>query len=532
MSTTLKKQIDQLNKVREQYNPLRSLTMSAAVSRLEQAERGIFCDLQWTYRTLEKRYAVLRGLKRLRIGALLDMDWDIRTFPEDQLPKGCTQADADAQADRLRAVYENIGNLREAIKALGMAEFRGFTFLEKTGENGQPVKNPADIRSLQPIEQWFWSKDRTNTWRFDPNFSRSETTGTEADLSTLIFREVEDPINEIGIICFIYEALAKKDYAGFIEVFGIPSTFFIAPPGVSTADMATWQAMADAMMGDQRGALPAGSDVKTVGGDVRGVSPFENFIKLTREDLVLAGTSGKLTMLTESGSGTLAGGAHMDVFEKLAAGDAREISELLQNAIDLPLLKAEFPNKPPLAWFEIAAEEKEDTTAFVDNVAKLAQAGYITEPDQVQEKTGLRVEYAAPPVASGQWQGAESPLSNRAGGKGEKSFAHTPWYKRLLNREPPATSHQPPATDALLKSARQALSRALAQDMKPVADRIAAILDTTPDAELFQALEKFRADELPALAKKALAGTAGAEALEQSMVASLFNGIESQKSNV
>jgi hypothetical protein len=145
------------------------------------------------------------------------------------------------------------GNQRyAAIKALGMAEFRGFAFLEKTGENGQPVKNPAEIRSLQPIEQWFWLKDRTGKWRFDPGFARSETSGVEADLSTLIFREVEDPINEIGIICFIYEALGKKDYAGFIEVFGIPSTFFIAPVGVSSDDMAKWQAMADALMGDQR----------------------------------------------------------------------------------------------------------------------------------------------------------------------------------------------------------------------------------------------------------------------------------------
>ncbi len=513
--STLKKQIEQLNKVRDQYNPLRSLTMSAAVSRLEQAERGIYCDLQWTYRTLEKRYAVLRGLKRLRLGALLEMDWDIRTFPEDQLPKGCTQADADAQADRLRAVYENIANLREAIKALGMAEFRGFAFLEKTGENGQPVKNPSEIRSLQPIEQWFWLKDRAGKWRFDPAFARSDASGVEADLSTLIFREVEDPINEIGIVCFIYEALGKKDYAGFIEVFGIPSTFFIAPQGVNSDDMAKWQAMADALMGDQRGVLPAGSDVKTVGGDVRGVSPFENFIKLTREDLVLAGTSGKLTMLTESGSGTLAGGAHMDVFEKLAAGDAREISEMFQNAIDIPLLKAEFPNKPVLAWFEIAAEEIEDTAAFVDNVTKLAAQGFITEPDQVMEKTGLRVQYREPsqPV---------QPFANR--GQGSEVKGQT-WLGRLFNRQPAASTQQP-GTDALLKSARSVIAQATASDLKPVADRLAQILDETPDGELLAALEKFRDTELPELAKKALAGTAGAEALADTLTAALFNGIE------
>jgi phage gp29-like protein len=512
--STLKKQIEQLNKVRDQYNPLRSLTMAAAVSRLEQAERGVYCDLQWTYRTLEKRYAVLRGLKRLRMGALLDMDWDIRTFPEDQLPKGCTQADADAQADRLRAVYENIANLREAIKALGMAEFRGFSFLEKTGENGQPVKNPAEIRSLQPIEQWFWLKDRTGKWRFDPAFARSETSGSEADLSTLIFREVEDPINEIAIICFIYEALAKKDYAGFIEVFGIPSTFFIAPTGVTSDDMAKWQAMADALMGDQRGVLPAGSDVKTTGGDVRGVSPFENFIKLTREDLVLAGTSGKLTMLTESGSGTLAGGAHMDVFEKLAGGDAREISELLQNAIDLPLLKAEFPNKPVLAWFEIAAEEVEDTAAFVDNVSKLATAGYFTQPDQVQERTGMRVEYIAP-------AGPVQQFANRGRRSGVKGQG---WFGRLFNRQSSIDNQQ--STDALLKSARSVIAQAISNDLMPVADRLAQILDETPDGDLFAALEKFQTEELPELSKKALAGTAGAEAMASSLTAALFNGME------
>ena len=52
-------------------------------------------------------------------------------------------------------------------------------------------------------------------------------------------------------------------------------------------------------------------------------------MKNTRHDsaIVLAATGGLLTMLAQSGSGTLAGGAHSDTWRDLVSGIASEVAE-------------------------------------------------------------------------------------------------------------------------------------------------------------------------------------------------------------
>ena len=142
----LKKQIKSVNAARSQYNPLRGITLQRAVSLLEEGERGIYADLQWLYRTIEKRDAVLRALKRRRSAALMKLEWNIKTVPADQMPDGVTEEQAEAQAEALRKLYEQIENLYAAIKALALAEFRGFAHLEKIYINDRPA--PDAIRRL------------------------------------------------------------------------------------------------------------------------------------------------------------------------------------------------------------------------------------------------------------------------------------------------------------------------------------------------------------------------------------------------
>jgi phage gp29-like protein len=516
MSNTIKQKIKDLDSARTPYNTLRGLTIQRAVSMLEEGELGVYTRLAWTARKIERRWSVMIGLKKNREGALLNMDWDIRTVPEDRLPKGFTQADAERQAGALRAAYEKIQNIREAIKFLHLASFRGFSHLEKINAAGRATMRADDIVKLEPIFQWHMIRDGMNgPWRFDELLTGSFKSATSVDLKTMIVREVEDPICEIALIAYVYEMLGRKDWAGFVEVFGIPDIFFVMPQNTGKDDSAVWDAFIEEAIGAGKGKLPFGSDIKTAGGDVRGSSPFSDFVKFQREDVVLAGTGGKLTMMAESGSGTLAGNAQSEVFERIAAGEAREISEIFQQAIDLPLLADRFAGQPVLAWFEIAAEKPEDTKEVVRNIAWLAQAGYVTEPDQVQEKTGLRVVYSQP--APGSVAMEKEPISNRSVLK--------PWTW-FGNRR--AIPNRQTDQDTLLQNARKAMAKAIAEDLRPVADRIAEILDATPDGDLFAALKSFQTDELPDLARKALAGNASADALEQTMVAALFNGLEDE----
>ena len=96
-------------------------------------------------------------------------------------------------------------------------------------------------------------------------------------------------------------------------------------------------------------------------------------------------------MLTESGSGTLAGSAHSDTFQQIARGDASTVSGVFQRGIVLPVLAANFPGQPVLAFFQFAPTTLGQASAVAQDVAALAAAGFTVDPAQVSERTGYRM---------------------------------------------------------------------------------------------------------------------------------------------
>jgi len=518
----LKKQIKQINAARAQYNPLRSLTIQKVVSLLEQGELGVYRDLQWTYRMIEKRDAVLRALVRRRAAALLKLEWDIKQVPEDDLPVGSTEAQSEAQATALRELYDNIKNIKDAIKALALAEFRGYTMLEKAWKDTTST-NPLQIDALNYIKPWFWCRDGLEgEWKFDPELRGSHASGEPVDPRVLILREVEDPIDEIALIAFIRKNMSQKDWDGFVEVFGIPDIFFIMPPGLTKEQQDEWLVEAEQVAGDGRGAIPNGGDVKTVGGDVRGVNPFEAHLNYQDTMMVLAGTGGKLTMLSEAtGIGGGATDAHDDAFDDLAEAEAAAISELFQRNLDLPLLNVKFPGQPVLAYFQLAAEDAEDTAALADTVLKLSQAGLQADADDIAERTGIPLTRAAAPPSGGEALGIRPEALGPEPGAEDPSLKNRGFFSRLFNREAQSLE---PKVQSLQRNARSAIASAIALDLRPVAASLADLLDETADADLAEALQAWRTATLPDLAAQTLEDPSAATAYADALSASLLNG--------
>jgi len=81
------------------------------------------------------------------------------------------------------------------------------------------------------------------------------------------------------------------------------------PPDIPAEREAEYQAQAEAIIGDARGTVPNGTKIHTVDSGARGQNPFAEHLRYQDELIVLAATGGKLTALTDSGTGTLAGGA-------------------------------------------------------------------------------------------------------------------------------------------------------------------------------------------------------------------------------
>jgi len=111
-------------------------------------------------------------------------------------------------------------------------------------------------------------------------------------------------------------------------------------------------------------------------------------------ELVLAGTGGKLTMLSDpTGIGQGASGQHAEVFSDIAEGEGEEICECFRKQIDLLELKRRGHEK---AMVEFALEIKDaaDKEKAANILGAVAAAGFRVSDDQASEMLEMEVTSA------------------------------------------------------------------------------------------------------------------------------------------
>ena len=388
------------NRWRENYNAARGLTIRRAVELLELGQRGDTAYLQWTFRTVERRYPTLSALVTRCEGPLLNFDWEVKI--KSRLPKIPGKSDdqvkamADAQQATLTQAYDAIDDLKGAVRHLHLAEFRGYAHLQKH-------RNPdGSVYHLEPLNQWcvcrdglegnwFWNPDSKSTSAPLASLGQGFAIGGPAlPLEDFIIREVPRPIDEIALVLFIRANLAEKDADGFLEIYGIPGGVVEMPPNVPQGKEGEYETAARLVAEGGSGAIPNGAHY-TANDGPRGVDPFNPRLKHIDEQVVMVGTGGKLTMLAESGTGTLAGGAHADTFEEIADGRAVTISERFQRDFDLEVLAREHPGEPVLVYFKFGIPDVDsgETTKFKQAVIT-ALAGHEILSRVIANQTDLK----------------------------------------------------------------------------------------------------------------------------------------------
>lgn len=387
--------VERYNAWRDTLNPLRSLTMPTAVSYLEQAQRGAFADIMWLYETgIECTDADLSCIIERTEAALDDTDWQVQQISDET--DGFDAALADDQEAFLRELYEGIPNLYEAIRHLAGHRFRGFAHLN-------PWVSPTDpmmIETLHCIPQWNLARaGYSGEWYWNPEARQvsGDYLPKENRLAPeeIVWLQTRRPVNRIGLVKYVRATTADKDWDAYVEIFGIPGVFIVAPEGADNTQMAEFLELAEAAAQQGSGALPAGSQVVT-SAEARNSQPFQARLEWLQKQLVLAGTGGLLTVLAESGSGTLAGSVHEQAFRQIGRALARRISEAFQRQLDKPRLARMFPGKPVLAYFDLKARQEKNTADFVAQVVSLAGQGYKVSPDQVEQETGYEIQYSEP----------------------------------------------------------------------------------------------------------------------------------------
>jgi phage gp29-like protein len=386
------------HKWREQYNPLRGMNLVHLMNLLEAGERGAYSSLQWFYHYMERSDAMIHGVIQRRKAALMGCDWDVRQVPVGTAGDHRRQTTdhrpgdrvlAEEQAAFLREAYDRVENFRDAVSFLFSGVFRGYAHLEKQFEASGLVSR------LEPVDQWFWVRDGMyGAWEYNHNAVSGRTRGVPIELENFVVMETV-AINRMLAVLYLRKNLSQKDWDSFLEVYGIPSVFLVGPANVPESKEADYQKIAQEIISDGRGYLPFGSDVKYVnGGGNR--PPFMEHIEYIDRQITLAATGGLLTMLTQSGSGTLAGGAHQETFLQIARGDAAMLSGIFQEQFDTPLLRQFFPGEPILAYFEFVPPAADEVSRVIQDAVELAKAGVRMETGELSEKTGYTLESVRP----------------------------------------------------------------------------------------------------------------------------------------
>jgi len=394
------------NRWRENYNPFRAFAIRKAVELIEAGQRGDYALLQWTYRRLERAYPTLSGLISRCEAPLLNFKWDIKI--KGILPKGFTDAEAEAQQQTLRSAYGAVDNLTDAIRHLHMAEFREYSHLQKHRSGD------GEVYHLEPLDQWmicrdgiygdwFWNPDSRFTSQPAITCGESNRIGGDAlPLEDFIIRAIPRPINEIALVIFARWALVAKNWDAFIEIYGVPGGVIEMPQNVPPDKEAQYEQSAKLVAEGGVGAIPNGSKYFPNDGP-RGTDPFTPRIKTLDEDLVLAGTGGKMGMLNASTG--LGGGnqskTHDEVFQEIAQSRAAAISETFQRQFDAEVLEREHPGEPALVYFDLSPSEDVDVDGLVKNVVSLAGAGWKADEGWLKEQTGYELEEKEEPVDAG-----------------------------------------------------------------------------------------------------------------------------------
>lgn len=464
------------NRWRENYNPIRGLTMRRAAELLEMGQRGDFAYLQWTYRMIERRHATLKALVARCLAPLINFEWEIKVL--DTLPAGATKAMAEAQKQSLKDAYDGVDNLKAAIKHLALADFRGYSQLQKHRTSD------GDVYHLEPLHQWCICRDGLDgNWFWNPD-SRSTSAplqflgkafcigGEQLPLEDFIIRECDAPIDEIAIINFVRQSLCEKDADGFIEIYGIPGGVVTMPANVPPQKEAEYETAAKLVAEGGSGAIPAGSSYAANDGP-RGVDPFTPRFKHLDEQLVIAGTGGLLTMLAQSGSGTLAGNAHSETFQDIAESIGLDISEVFQDGFDAGVLADQHPGEPMLVYFALGAKAKTDVASLIKDVSTLFAADKVVDADWLSEQTSYPItdaEPATPPVPPNP---PTPPVPPKPG------VPPQPIRNRAGAASDPATSK---------------LAAAVTEDLHPAVSRLIAISEIQDDALFMKKLKQFHAD--------------------------------------
>lgn len=442
----------------ESLDPLNGLSIAQARSTYNAARRHGSPLLQKMYSEIEESDPVLMTCVERRQSALAGLGW--RTVAN---ASARDTGLAEEQRVALEEFANDIEDLDDAIEHLGLGFFRGFSVC-------QPIWGNGRVRHIELLDSWNFLKGENGEllWNPDCSMDPARCVPITPEARAVVFRR-RRAIDWPALNIYIRKFIGERDWGRFLERYGIPPVDVVMAPNTTNAQRDDYLESAEAAHDGRPAAWPAGSQISRAEGS-RGQDPFSAFLEHQEKLVVLMATGGTLTSLAQADTGSLAGGAQMDVWTQIVARDGVAISAVLNRALFGPFLREAFPGRPVSARLELGHEDEPTADEAAELAGKLRTAGYRVDQSQLEEATGYKLEREEP----------------------AQSVPEFGWM--AFNKAPAAAPVQ-----AVRKDDASPMLRAFAKDTGEAAERMAALLEKMDAGGDVREEARKLAEELPGL---------------------------------
>lgn len=298
----------------------------------------------------------------------------------------------------------------------------------------------------------------------------------------------------VGAWSFMLKSFSMKDWAQFLEIYGMPLRLGKYGPGSSADDRKVLLAAVRDLGRDAAAIVPTGMEIDFV--EAKGFSdkPFESNVRFIDEQM------SKL-VIGKPGDGVGSSKAGEEVLDKvridIKKSDARDLALTLMEQMIRTVVLANFGPQKRFPKVHFPIPERKDLQVWSNAVTQLVDRGLEVEQSQVYDVIGLKEPAAR--------EGGKPVKLLTAGSAGAKAPPQTPVGKasayRLDTRVCPSCGPAHLAADDPEKDeADRLVDQALdgwEPDMQPIVDMIVGAAAEASSYEEFQAALERLPTELP-----------------------------------
>jgi len=370
----------------ERTNPLAGLSIRNALSVWDCARGGDTQRLHWIFQEIEAANPILMVCVERRASALAGYRPIVTVRPDAEGALG------DEQKAAVEEFLGGIRNLAETVEHLDNGFFRGFAY-------AQPIwEADGTVREIRLPNSWEFVRRGDvlyhNPWCDGFNMQHCVDTSEARLIGLTRKRAIDVP----ALAIHIRHAVGERDWGRFLERYALPKPAVIMAPNATNEQRSDYLAAASAMENGQVSVWPNGTNISDFAGASRGTDPFATFIDHQEKLIVLLATGGTLTSLAQADTGSLAGGAQMEVWKEIVQRDASYIASALFRDLVRPFMDTAFAGQDVAIDFNFEATEKRSAKEAAELAGLLKTAGYTVDQGELERATGFTLEKDAAPA--------------------------------------------------------------------------------------------------------------------------------------